>query len=150
MPAAAPPAPAHRRRTRALVAVVAALAVAAAVGAWSLRDRVAGDGGAPCRATRRADAGAAGGTASCAGRPASSAPGAARHVAHHGQQHRLAEPARAAGTRRCKAEYRGWLDLAERHNHNAIFVHVRPSGDAFWPSKYAPWSEWLTGRRDGA
>ncbi|HLT11026.1 MAG TPA: family 10 glycosylhydrolase [Micromonosporaceae bacterium] len=46
-------------------------------------------------------------------------------------------------------EYREWLDLAKRLNHNAIFVHVRPSGDAFWPSEYAPWSEWLTGRRDG-
>ena len=49
-----------------------------------------------------------------------------------------------------KAEYQGWLDLAQRLNHNAIFVHVRPSGDAFWPSQYAPWSEWLTGKRDGA
>src|SRR5690348_2073809 len=49
-----------------------------------------------------------------------------------------------------KAEYRGWLDLAVAQRHNAIFVHVRPSGDAFWPSRYAPWSEWLTGRRDGA
>jgi uncharacterized lipoprotein YddW (UPF0748 family) len=48
-----------------------------------------------------------------------------------------------------KAEYRGWLDLAQKLNHNAIFVHVRPSGDAFWPSKYGPWSEFLTGRRDG-
>lgn len=48
-----------------------------------------------------------------------------------------------------KAEYRGWLDLAQKMNHNAIFVHVRPSGDSFWPSKYAPWSQWLTGRADG-
>jgi uncharacterized lipoprotein YddW (UPF0748 family) len=48
------------------------------------------------------------------------------------------------------AEYRGWLDLAQRMNHNAIFVHVRPSGDAFWPSEFAPWSQWLTGRTDGA
>ena len=48
-----------------------------------------------------------------------------------------------------KAEYRGWLDLAQKMNHNAIFVHVRPSGDAFWPSQYAPWSQWLTGRADG-
>jgi uncharacterized lipoprotein YddW (UPF0748 family) len=47
-----------------------------------------------------------------------------------------------------QAEYRGWLDLARAQGHNAIFVHVRPSGDAFWPSAYAPWSEWLTGRRD--
>lgn len=48
-----------------------------------------------------------------------------------------------------KAEYRSWLDLAQRMNHNAIFVHVRPSGDAFWPSSYAPWAHWLTGRADG-
>ncbi|WP_412740773.1 glycoside hydrolase family 10 protein [Krasilnikovia sp. MM14-A1259] len=50
---------------------------------------------------------------------------------------------------RVKAEYRAWLDLAVAQRHNAIFVHVRPSGDAFWPSAYAPWSQWLTGRRDG-
>ena len=48
-----------------------------------------------------------------------------------------------------KAEYLGWLDLAVAQRHNAIFVHVRPSGDALWPSAYAPWSEWLTGARDG-
>ncbi len=48
-----------------------------------------------------------------------------------------------------KAEYRSWLDVAQRYRLNAIFVQVRPSGDAFWPSEYAPWSEWLTGRRDG-
>jgi uncharacterized lipoprotein YddW (UPF0748 family) len=48
-----------------------------------------------------------------------------------------------------KKEYRGWLDLAKQRGHNAVFVHVRPSGDAFWPSTYAPWSYWLTGRRDG-
>lgn len=47
-----------------------------------------------------------------------------------------------------KAEYLGWLDLAVAQRHNAIFVHVRPSGDALWPSTYAPWSEWLTGKRD--
>ncbi|MEV7627638.1 family 10 glycosylhydrolase [Actinoplanes sp. NPDC089786] len=48
-----------------------------------------------------------------------------------------------------KKEYLDWLALAQAQNHNAIFVHVRPSGDAFWESKYAPWSEWLTGKRDG-
>ena len=49
-----------------------------------------------------------------------------------------------------KAEYRAWLDVAAKMNHNAIFVHVRPSGDAFWPSEYVPWSHWLTGREDGS
>ncbi|WP_433383385.1 glycoside hydrolase family 10 protein [Actinoplanes sp. CA-142083] len=53
------------------------------------------------------------------------------------------------GEAQIKAEYDKWLDLAVAQHHNAIFVHVRPSGDAFWPSDYAPWSEWLTGKRDG-
>ncbi|MEU4236998.1 family 10 glycosylhydrolase [Actinoplanes sp. NPDC026619] len=48
-----------------------------------------------------------------------------------------------------KAEYEKWLDVAVAQNHNAIFVHVRPSGDALWQSDYAPWTEFLTGRRDG-
>jgi len=48
-----------------------------------------------------------------------------------------------------RREYLGWLDLAAKLNHNAIFVHVRPSGDSFWPSAYVPWSKWLTGT-DGA
>lgn len=48
-----------------------------------------------------------------------------------------------------KAEYGRWLDLAVAEHFNAIFVQVRPSGDAFWPSAYAPWSSWLTGRTDG-
>ncbi|WP_260725473.1 glycoside hydrolase family 10 protein [Dactylosporangium roseum] len=49
-----------------------------------------------------------------------------------------------------KAEYLGWLDLARQRNLNAVFVHVRPSGDALWPSQYAPWSEWITGVRGKA
>ncbi|OJF12676.1 glycoside hydrolase family 10 protein [Couchioplanes caeruleus] len=53
------------------------------------------------------------------------------------------------GEAEVRAEYLRWLDLAVAQRHNAIFVHVRPSGDAFWPSAYAPWSEWLTGKRDG-
>lgn len=48
------------------------------------------------------------------------------------------------------AEFRGWLEVAEKFHHNAIIVQVRPTGDAFWPSAYAPWSQWLTGRLDGA
>ncbi|MFC6015149.1 glycoside hydrolase family 10 protein [Plantactinospora solaniradicis] len=46
-----------------------------------------------------------------------------------------------------KAEYAGWLDLAERLNHNAVIVQVRPTADAFWPSPHEPWSEYLTGVR---
>ena len=94
-----------------------------------------------------ADVGEAG---TCAGQPLVAPAGAARHVAHHGRQHRLAEPpgpARASRSRRSTWAGSTW---PQRCNHNAIFVHVRPSGDAFWPSQYAPWSEWLTGERDGS
>ncbi|HEX5596785.1 MAG TPA: family 10 glycosylhydrolase [Micromonosporaceae bacterium] len=48
-----------------------------------------------------------------------------------------------------KGEYERLLDLAQRLNHNAVVVQVRPTADAFWPSPYEPWSEWLTGKRDG-
>ncbi|KKK07514.1 glycoside hydrolase family 10 protein [Micromonospora sp. HK10] len=46
-----------------------------------------------------------------------------------------------------KAEYLGWLDLAQKLNHNAVVVQVRPTADAFWPSPVEPWSEYLTGVR---
>ncbi|GAA3739013.1 family 10 glycosylhydrolase [Plantactinospora mayteni] len=46
-----------------------------------------------------------------------------------------------------RAEYTGWLDLAQRLNHNAVVVQVRPTADAFWPSPHEPWSEYLTGVR---
>jgi uncharacterized lipoprotein YddW (UPF0748 family) len=46
-----------------------------------------------------------------------------------------------------KQEYRAWLDLAQRLNNNAVIVQVRPTADAFWPSPYEPWSEYLTGVR---
>ncbi|HTF12347.1 MAG TPA: family 10 glycosylhydrolase [Asanoa sp.] len=46
-----------------------------------------------------------------------------------------------------KAEYLGWLDLAQRLHHTAVVVQVRPTADAFWPSPHEPWSEFLTGVR---
>ncbi|MFG3687087.1 glycoside hydrolase family 10 protein [Micromonospora sp. NPDC047740] len=143
MPAAAPPAPRFRRRTQTLVAVVVSLAVAVALGAWSLHGRVAGGGGAP----EQGDAAAAG-TPTCAGRPAR-APRELRGmwittVNNIDWPSRPGLPAETV-----RAEFRSWLDLAVRRNHNAVFVHVRPSGDALWPSRYAPWSQWLTGSRDG-
>jgi uncharacterized lipoprotein YddW (UPF0748 family) len=59
-------------------------------------------------------------------------------------------PSRAGlSEQQAKAEYLGWLDLAQRLNHNAVVVQIRPTADAFWPSPYEPWSEWLTGKRDG-
>ena len=44
-----------------------------------------------------------------------------------------------------KAEYLGWLDLAQKLRLHAVIVQVRPTADAFWPSKFEPWSQYLTG-----
>ncbi|MFK7968835.1 MAG: glycoside hydrolase family 10 protein [Bacteroidia bacterium] len=44
-----------------------------------------------------------------------------------------------------KAEYIELLDRIEATGFNAIFVQVRPSGDALYESSYEPWSEFLTG-----
>ncbi|MER7459771.1 family 10 glycosylhydrolase [Micromonospora sp. NPDC126480] len=44
-----------------------------------------------------------------------------------------------------QAEYRSWLDLARQRRMNAVVVQIRPTADAFWPSTYEPWSQWLTG-----
>ncbi|MGI5162574.1 family 10 glycosylhydrolase [Microbispora sp. CA-102843] len=44
-----------------------------------------------------------------------------------------------------QAELRSWLDLAVSRRMNAVMVQVRPTADAFWPSPYEPWSQWLTG-----
>ncbi|WP_320068640.1 family 10 glycosylhydrolase [Micromonospora sp. RTGN7] len=48
-----------------------------------------------------------------------------------------------------QAEYRGWLDLAQQRRMNAVVVQIRPTADAFWPSTYEPWSQWLTGTQGG-
>ncbi|WP_327090947.1 family 10 glycosylhydrolase [Nonomuraea sp. NBC_01738] len=44
-----------------------------------------------------------------------------------------------------QTEFRSWLDLAVSKRMNAVFVQVRPTADAFWPSPFEPWSQWLTG-----
>ncbi|GGS83710.1 glycosyl hydrolase [Planobispora rosea] len=44
-----------------------------------------------------------------------------------------------------KAEYLAWLDLAQARRLNSVFVQIRPTADAFWPSPYEPWSQYLTG-----
>ncbi|MGW5365956.1 glycoside hydrolase family 10 protein [Actinopolymorpha pittospori] len=46
-----------------------------------------------------------------------------------------------------QAEYIRLLDEAKRNQFNAVVVQVRPTADAFWPSPYEPWSEWLSGRQ---
>ncbi|MEP6617027.1 MAG: family 10 glycosylhydrolase [Ginsengibacter sp.] len=44
-----------------------------------------------------------------------------------------------------KAEFMQLLDMHRRNGMNAIIGQVRPATDAFYPSQYEPWSEWLTG-----
>ncbi|MFP3713813.1 glycoside hydrolase family 10 protein [Puerhibacterium sp. TATVAM-FAB25] len=48
-----------------------------------------------------------------------------------------------------KAELVRWFDVAVQHRLNAVFVQVRPTADAFWPSPLEPWSQYLTGRQGG-
>src|SRR5664279_473186 len=44
-----------------------------------------------------------------------------------------------------KAEFISLLDRHRRNGINAVVVQIRPAADAFYPSPYEPWSEWLTG-----
>ena len=44
-----------------------------------------------------------------------------------------------------KADYIRLLDMYEKNGMNAMIVQVRPAADAFYPSQYEPWSQWLTG-----
>jgi uncharacterized lipoprotein YddW (UPF0748 family) len=44
-----------------------------------------------------------------------------------------------------KADYIRLLDKHQKNGMNAMIVQVRPAADAFYPSPYEPWSQWLTG-----
>jgi uncharacterized lipoprotein YddW (UPF0748 family) len=46
-----------------------------------------------------------------------------------------------------KTEFIKLLDMHRRNGINAVIVQVRPAADAFYPSPYEPWSEWLTGKQ---
>lgn len=46
-----------------------------------------------------------------------------------------------------KEEFIRLLDMHQRNGMNAVIVQVRPAGDAFYPSQYEPWSEFLTGKQ---
>lgn len=54
-------------------------------------------------------------------------------------------PPRGATVEQQKAAFIRILDMHKRNGMNAIVMQVRPSGDAFYPSPYEPWSQWLTG-----
>ncbi len=44
-----------------------------------------------------------------------------------------------------KNEFTRLLDMHKKNGMNAVIVQIRPATDAFYPSPYEPWSEWLTG-----
>jgi uncharacterized lipoprotein YddW (UPF0748 family) len=44
-----------------------------------------------------------------------------------------------------QSEFIQMLDLHKANGMNAIIMQIRPAADAFYPSSYEPWSEWLTG-----
>lgn len=48
---------------------------------------------------------------------------------------------------RQKQEFIDLLDMHKRNGMNAVIVQVRPATDAFYPSQYEPWSQWLTGKQ---
>lgn len=43
-------------------------------------------------------------------------------------------------------QYKNLLDKLKSWGFNAVIVQIRPAADAFYPSEYAPWSKFLTGR----
>ena len=46
-----------------------------------------------------------------------------------------------------KTEFIRILDMHKSLGMNAVIVQVRPAADAFYPSQYEPWSEYLTGKQ---
>lgn len=46
-----------------------------------------------------------------------------------------------------KVEFIKLLDMHQYNGMNALIVQIRPATDAFYPSQYEPWSEFLTGKQ---
>lgn len=46
-----------------------------------------------------------------------------------------------------RAELLALLDLAVERRLNTVFLQVRPTADAMWPSPYEPWSKYLSGEQ---
>lgn len=46
-----------------------------------------------------------------------------------------------------RAEFIKLLDMHKANGMNTIIAQVRPATDAFYPSQYEPWSQWLTGKQ---
>lgn len=49
-----------------------------------------------------------------------------------------------------RADFIRILDQHQRNGMNAMIVQIRPAADAFYPSSFEPWSEWLTGEQGKA
>ncbi len=49
-----------------------------------------------------------------------------------------------------KEEFIHLLNMHKRNGMNAVVMQVRPVSDAFYPSRYEPWSEYLTGKQGQA
>ena len=49
-----------------------------------------------------------------------------------------------------KTDYIEILEAYKKLNYNAVIVQIRSVGDAFYPSKLAPWSRYLTGKEGQA
>lgn len=46
-----------------------------------------------------------------------------------------------------KEQYKNLITDFKNLGFNAVIVQIRPAGDAFYPSRFAPWSKFLTGRQ---
>ncbi len=46
-----------------------------------------------------------------------------------------------------KEEFIHLLEMNKKNGMNAVVVQIRPASDAFYPSQYEPWSEFLTGKQ---
>jgi uncharacterized lipoprotein YddW (UPF0748 family) len=46
-----------------------------------------------------------------------------------------------------KEEFIRLLDMHQRNGMNAVVMQIRPVADAFYPSRFEPWSEYLTGKQ---
>ncbi len=119
---------------------LAVLAAAACAGAVA----VGPTGGGPAAAAPGTDPARVAGTTSCA--PAPDTPKRQFRAMWIASVVNIDWPSRTGlPVAEQQAEYLHWLDVARSRNLNAVVVQIRPTADAFWPSPYEPWSQYLTG-----
>ncbi|WP_234032850.1 family 10 glycosylhydrolase [Paenibacillus faecalis] len=56
-------------------------------------------------------------------------------------------PEKGAAPEAQKQQYIDLLNQLEAAGMNAVIMQIKPTADAFYPSEYGPWSEWLTGQQ---